>query len=322
MIKKILFIVLINFKLFELISQDTQFSQFFSSRLYTNPAFAGSNFCPNLSSSYRNQWPSLGQSYVSYYASYDQYADAIKGAFGFYVLSDNQGNNVFQSLNIAAIYTYIFKISYKYRVRMAIQGAFVQNKINGNKMIFNDMIDPNQGIIYQTSENTNFSPNNLIDFSTGIILNSKKHFFGIAVKHIAEYNISEQKEKIPLKFTVHYGTKIDFDLNDRKNIDFSLSPNIIFEQQHNNQILNYGLYISRKKITSGIWIKHNLKFNFDSAVFLLGFILKKIKLSYSYDLTLSKLRWNTGGSHEISFSFQMNCIEKIRKQNTIKCPSF
>lgn len=52
-------------------AQDLQFTQFYANPLYLNPAFAGSVRCPRICMNYRNQWPNLSGTYVSYSASYD-----------------------------------------------------------------------------------------------------------------------------------------------------------------------------------------------------------------------------------------------------------
>ena len=55
-------------------AQDPAFSQFFANPLYLNPAMAGTDICPRLSLNHRNQWPGIGKTYVTYSASYDQFA--------------------------------------------------------------------------------------------------------------------------------------------------------------------------------------------------------------------------------------------------------
>jgi hypothetical protein len=47
------------------------------------------------------------------------------------------------------------------------------------------------------------------------------------------------------------------------------------------------------------------------------------KVGYSYDVTVSKLNNGvSGGSHEISMGFNLNCKKPIPKFRTISCPSF
>ena len=50
-------------------AQDPQFTQFYANPLYLNPAFAGTARCPRICMNYRNQWPNLSGTYVTYSAS-------------------------------------------------------------------------------------------------------------------------------------------------------------------------------------------------------------------------------------------------------------
>ena len=38
-------------------SQDAEFTQFYASPMFLNPAFAGTHMCPRLTLNHRNQWP-------------------------------------------------------------------------------------------------------------------------------------------------------------------------------------------------------------------------------------------------------------------------
>ena len=73
-------------------AQDPQFSQFYSNPLYLNPAFAGTGTYPRIVSNYRNQWPSSGNTFVTYNLGYDQYVLGMKGAIGFQTLYDREIN--------------------------------------------------------------------------------------------------------------------------------------------------------------------------------------------------------------------------------------
>ena len=92
--KKILFLLSISLLIGftnEAKAQDPAFSQFFANPLYLNPAMAGTNICPRISLNHRNQWPGIGKTYVTYSASYDQYAEKLGGGLGFAIAKDVAG---------------------------------------------------------------------------------------------------------------------------------------------------------------------------------------------------------------------------------------
>ena len=57
--------------------QDVAFSQFYANPVYLNPALAGIRICPRVTLNYRNQYPSLGDNYVTYNASFDMYSRTL-----------------------------------------------------------------------------------------------------------------------------------------------------------------------------------------------------------------------------------------------------
>lgn len=307
-------------------AQDPQFSQFYASPLYLNPALAGSVKCPRATLNYRNQWPALGSTYVTYIASYDQQVRALEGALGGYIYADQQGDGAISTINISGIYNYTFVLNRKSNLSIAFQPTFIQKKLNWD-FIFPDMIHPLYGPIYPTSEV--LVPTNEVkrhfDFSTGAILASKNYFFGIAIHHLTQPTESfrgNDDAVLPRKFTVHYGINIPIKGMGMKKGDLMISPNVLFQQQRDFQQMNWGLYLSRKGIVGGIWFRQNLTFHYDSFIMTLGYVKEKIKFAYSYDFTVSQLKNQTLGAHEVSFTFIFPCKNKKPKFRTISCPSF
>src|SRR5687767_3437658 len=103
--KKGLLLFLCGFLMFtdQIIAQDAEFSQFYANPMYLNPAFAGTNRCPRAVLNYRNQWPGIANSFVTYSASYDQHVDVLHGGLGVMVLSDKAGEGSLRTTNVSAI---------------------------------------------------------------------------------------------------------------------------------------------------------------------------------------------------------------------------
>src|SRR5690554_4784349 len=97
-------------------AQDPQFSQFYANPIYLNPAFAGSHGCPRFAVNYRNQWPALSGTFVTYSASYDQYFKSIAGGIGVIATHDQQGKGTINTTTLSLIYNYHLKRSEERRV--------------------------------------------------------------------------------------------------------------------------------------------------------------------------------------------------------------
>ena len=164
--------------------QDPTFSQYYANRLYLNPAFAGTAKCPRLTLNYRNQWPGIDNSFITYAASYDQQIDAISGGFGVQLMSDRAGEGVLNTTSAAFIYSYQFQVNRKFSIRAGFQATAVQKSIDVDNLRFGDMIDARRGFVYQSQEQIKRDNVFYPDFSFGLLGFSKKTYFGIAVHHL------------------------------------------------------------------------------------------------------------------------------------------
>ena len=91
------------------VSRPKAFSQFYSNPLYLNPAFTANNGgCPTATLNYRDQWPGIGRTYVTYSASYDQHVDALGGGLGVIVAQDKSGSGNLNTLHFHLFYILIF----------------------------------------------------------------------------------------------------------------------------------------------------------------------------------------------------------------------
>lgn len=296
-------------------AQDPTFSQYYANRLYLNPAFAGTAKCPRLTLNYRNQWPGLDNSFITYAASFDQQIDAINGGLGVQLMSDQAGEGVLSTTTASFIYSYQFAVNRKFSIRAGFQATAVQKAIDVSNLRFGDMIDARRGFVYQSQEQ--IKTDNVIypDFSFGLLGFSEKTYFGVAVHHLTSPDEGFTNQSIlAQRITAHFGAVLPMGI---RNEDMTWSPNVIVQSQGGSMELNLGAYVSKGPIVLGLWNRIG-----DSFIALIGFQQEDFKIGYSYDLTSSLLSDKTSGSHEISFSYIFPCRPKKVKFQTISCPSF
>ena len=90
----------------EVKAQDPEFSQFYANPLYLNPAMAGTAAGPRFSINFRDQWPSVSGSFVTYAASYDEHFDGLGGGIGAQVMRDQAGDGNLTTTSFSGIYSY------------------------------------------------------------------------------------------------------------------------------------------------------------------------------------------------------------------------
>lgn len=300
-------------------AQDVTLSQFYANPIYLNPAFAGSVSVPRFAIQYRNQWHSFDGAYNTFSAAFDFPAKKLRGGLGFYILNDSQAGNSFRTLQVNAAYSVNVKISENYILCGAIQGGLNRHSLDLDRLIFNDNLDPiygNHGISQEVEllDEPRFS---FVDFSTGVLLYSKRIFGGLAMHHIAEpsqsfYTGSDNTDRLYRKYTAHFGAKIPVFLHGHQRKKFDISPQVIMQLQGSYKQFNYGLLATKWGLTAGSWFRQNSGLKYDSVIFLIGFLKNNWQLTYTYDMVVSGLWGDSGGSSEISFVFLLKEIDMGR----------
>lgn len=115
---KLVILLLVSTNIF---AQDPEFTQFYANPLYLNPAFAGSANCPRVNLNYRNQWPGISGSFVTYSASYDQHVDNLSGGVGLLVWNDRAGEGTLNTTNVSGMYSYQLPITKRFSIKTDLQ---------------------------------------------------------------------------------------------------------------------------------------------------------------------------------------------------------
>ena len=223
-------------------------------------------------------------------------------------MGDHQGQGTINTYAASIIYSYKLKVSRKFSMRFALQATFQQKSLNWDKLTFGDMIDPKYGFVYETNETAPAKQSKAIaDFSAGFIGYTKNFYFGLAVNHVTRpYEGFISVSRLPIKWTAHVGGYFDLKRRSRKSRSFgdiSISPNIIYQHQMEFHQLNYGFYLNYYPFAVGL--QH-----------------ERVRVAYSYDLTVSKLANLSGGAHEVSLQLLLPCPERKRVMKDLVCPTF
>jgi type IX secretion system PorP/SprF family membrane protein len=301
-------------------AQDPQFSQFYANPIYLNPAFAGSHGCPRFAVNYRNQWPALSGSFVTYSASYDQYFDGINGGIGVIMTHDQQGSGTINHTTLSLIYNYHLKVNRKFTMMFAGKATWNQKFLDWDRLTFGDMIDPRRGFIYATGDVPRGGSRGFFDVSAGMVGFTENFFFGVSAYHLnmPDESVIVGNSPMPIRFTGHMGAKIPLGGKSQYNTDISIMPNMIFQYQQGFIEMLLGTYVQYGALTAGAWFRSR-----DAFILSAGVNTGTVKIGYSYDVTVSRLNNGvSGGSHEISLGFELNCKTKKPSFRTISCPSF
>ncbi|MBN2761619.1 MAG: type IX secretion system membrane protein PorP/SprF, partial [Bacteroidales bacterium] len=92
-------------------SQDFHNSGFMHNQQYFNPAYAAMPVMNEFAMTYRNQWPGMAASFVTYSASFIQPVSVINSGIGVAFLKDIEGGGIFSRTSANLFYGYSFKAS-------------------------------------------------------------------------------------------------------------------------------------------------------------------------------------------------------------------
>lgn len=318
---------------FTAFAQHYQFSQFYAAPTYLNPAFTGANACSRVCMNYRNQWARIPGTYTTYQFSYDHYIKEVNSGIGIMFFSDKAGPGSLRSTQFSLLYAYELKVNKDLVMRAGFQAGGIQRSVDLNALNFGDQI-ARGGASSSVEELSNVRAF-YFDMGAGYLLYTKNAWVGVALNHINQPDqaLLDQSSKLPAELKLHTGYKFLLDDEDAKKASEKNSITVAanYKRQQKFNQLDLGLYYSKSYLVFGLWYRgiplfkpYNWYSSRDALIFLVGVSADKFRIGYSYDYTLSKLtNVNSGGSHEVSLSYQFcNPKKKKKKAILISCPKF
>ncbi len=303
---------------FSVRAQEIQFSQFYANPMYLNPAFAGNTIQDRFAMNYRNQWGKVPGAFRSFSASYDHNFDMHNG-LGAIIVRDAAGSANLNFTSIALNYSYNFIVKRNLSIRAGLGSSYAQRSIDYSKLIFPTQLTEDASAPVLPF---NFESRGYFDFSSGFIVYSRSFWAGVSVFHLNKpvQNVTGSTNNLyhlPIFYTTHAGYMIPIKKDSKRRITSSVTGVINYKAQAEWDQLDLGAYFHKDVLVFGTWyrglpfIKWNPEknspqryINQDALVFMVGLEAKYFRVGYSYDVTISKLAGNTGGSHEISLIYE------------------
>jgi type IX secretion system PorP/SprF family membrane protein len=315
------------------LSQDPQFSRVYSNALYIAPSFAGSTGHNRVALSYRNQWPAIGAGYKTYTASFDHYFDKLNSGAGILFLQDAAGSGLLTTTNISLLYSYDFRIFNYIHVRPGMAFTYTQRSIDFNKLTFRDQMSA-VGNAPSSGEVVSFEKADDIDFAVSGLVYTDNFWAGVCMDHLLHPNQSLYEQEyaednialLATKTQVFGGWKFTIREQLLRPKPTTLQLAFLYKNQARFNQLDFGFYWNYAPLVLGIWYRgipvFNEISNNDAVVLLVGIQYLQYNIGYSYDFTTSGLIANSGGSHEISFSYSFGKPSKKRRRlkKMVPCP--
>ena len=330
------------------VCQDPNYSQFFNTPNYYNPAYTGLYNGLRVRFEFRDQWPSLPVDFKSYHFSADLGDRNLPGAGGLSLLfnTNNEGIGLIQDLEVGLGVSVRVQFAENILGQIGIKTSYMQKSLNWDDFVYTKQLDA----IYGYSSTVIVPPPGIdkrafIDFGIGGVMQfttNENRFFsnvGVAIDHLfqpEESFIPNEDSRLPRKWVIHN----DWVIASNGSIprlapnEFSgpltYNPGIIYQIQGTSQSVELGLNLQKFNIYLGTWYKSTFGSNSSKAVVLLAgyrYVFQEgmfLKFCYSYDLQITGALSSMGGAHEISLILTFDNLSVFgaakspRKINRIK----
>lgn len=328
-------------------AQDVHFTQYFTSPLTLNPAQTGLTQNDwRASANFRTQWYTVSNNpYMSGTIAFDiptlrgklPEGDAL--GIGLLGLYDRSGTGGLQNttVGLSVAYHKAFGMDKQHTLSLGVQGYLVQKSIQFDKLIFGDQFNPNmpEGYLAGTSAES-FGNADLTypDFNAGLMYSGRVAEKATLYGGFAYYHFTRPEEKflnsgtavkINSRFSAHLGGSFEMNENTVMYLsamyqkqgpasEFLLGGAVGFVMNpgHDEFTRNTIFYL-------GGWYRYG-----DAIAPYIGFEWSRMKIGFTYDVTLSSAQNMTGGqgAYEVSVIYN-GIINKItRKKYNFACPKF
>jgi type IX secretion system PorP/SprF family membrane protein len=301
--------------------QDPQFTQFMHSRLIYNPAYAGTNQSICLNTLYRQQWVSFPGAPKTLVLSFDMYAQALGGiGVGLNFMNDQIGAD--KTMFVRGAFSKHFALGADGNgiLSVGLDGGILQKQINGNWIAPQTLSDPS--IPSNTGVGGTGAPalDELVpDLGFGLYYTiPNKMYLGLSASHLTASVLQEtglgssNSTPYDLSFQMarHFYVVGGYTFL-MSNPDHAITPNIKIKSDAASTQFDVNLTYELKKM---FWLGVSWRMQ-DAIAPMVGyrqdFGKGTLKLGYSYDVTTSKIRGYSSGTHEIFLNYCFRVVKPV-----------
>ncbi len=267
--------------------QDPMVSQYMFNGLYLNPAYAGSHDYWSSTLTFRNQWVGLEGAPETAIAAVDGPISVKNMGLGLILLHDKIG--VTRQNTAILNYAYQLKLNKNSKLAFGINAGFSQFNAR-----LTDLTVWDQDQVFDSDITSKVIPR----LGVGAYYFGKKHYVGFSIPTLFAY----QKE-LDFNFDLsrasflrrHYLLTAGYVFDVAKNL--KLKPSVLFKYVENTPLevdFNLSAVYQNK-----FWLGTSFR-TYDAVAVILEYQTNSFfRVGYSYDITVSKLRKYSNGSHEI-----------------------
>lgn len=283
---------------------DAQFSQYFMTMGYYNPAYAGTTGDLNLFGIHRQQWIGIDGAPKSFFVSADMPLRLGESEHGIGGILFTESIGLFQNTHVSAQYAYKQKL-WGGTLSVGLQLGVVNQSFDGTKA---EMPENEGDEGSETAIPTTLVEAMAFDVNAGIYYTRKNFYLGIGAMHVTQPELMLQ-ENVYTYIAGSYNFVSGYNIQ-LKNPLYELQPSVFLKSDTRTfQADITGRVVYNKMFNGGLSWRVN-----ESIVFLLGATFGNIQVGYAYDFPTTPILKGTSGSHELMVRYKL----KLKKTKTGK----
>ena len=267
--------------------QDPMYTQYMFNQLVLNPGYTGSKDALDVMLLYRTQWVGFEGAPKTTVLSAHTPIFGNKSNVGASLVHDAIG--ISENYHFTGYYSYRLDFS-KFRVSMGLNAELKQQEMNWQRVDPFNLRDPN---IPAGADNIT-----LPNFGVGLYIDSDKMYAGIAIPRLLEndldYNSGQSNVNSSARQFRHFYAMGGFIMDVSRDVKFKPAALVKYTENAPLEVdVNASFLFAEKFWLGATWRTG------DSFDIIAQFMLKNMRIGYSFDYTTTQLNNYNQGSHEI-----------------------
>jgi type IX secretion system PorP/SprF family membrane protein len=273
--------------------QDPQFNQYFFNPIGINPAYAGSRGVLSAVAVHRSQWVGFeGAPNTQSFAIHSPTRNKKMG-FGFQAINDNIGPK--NTIAVSGVYAYSVRIA-RGRLAFGLRASVYNYQFNWDEVEYKE-----------NNANINSGKESYItpSFDFGMFYHDKKNYIGIEFTHLNQGRIGIQTDNVNIESTARQEAQLIATAGRAFKINryVVFKPSVLIKTATAKPAffdLNASLLLKNK-----LWLGMSYRRGYGGVAIIEYNIDKSLRIGYSYDISLTSLGRENGGSHEIFLGYDI-----------------
>lgn len=292
--KKLFLFILLIVAVYGKAQQLPQYSQYMLNEMAINPAVAGRDDFAEVRSNNRHQWLGITDAPRTYMLTLQGPIRDKNMGLGMNIYTDIVGPT--RRTGITFSYAYHLKLNKDMHLSMGINAGVQQWGIDGSKVTLREEGDQQLLTSYKTAP--------VPDLGAGLYFYKKeKYYFGVSLPQMYQapiglYTGVPKNSTLARQLNINGAYKIDI------NEEFQVEPSFLvkYEKPAPAKLDLGARIIYKKEIWAGLVYRHK-----DAISALLGYMYKDyLMIGYSYDITTTKIRKYSSGTHELMLGIRFS----------------